>query len=213
MHDKEQSNIRDRDTELEVHFIRIFREHEYKLYTLALRLTKSDLYAKDIIQEVFISLWDHRGNIAGIHNMEAWLYRVTENKVLDFLRKAAVNARLKKALYENLQDILTNETINLIEAKEVESIISKAVDSLPPQRQLIYRLNRDKGLSYQEISDELSVSRHTVKNQVFSALESIRKFLSRHQLLFLFLLYLFYFGIGRAIPCFVLIKEETFLSL
>ena len=102
MHDKERSDIRDRDPELEVHFIRIFREHEYKLYTLALRLTKSDLYAKDIIQEVFLSLWDHRDNIAGIHNIEAWLYRVTENKVLDFLRKAAVNARLKKALWENL---------------------------------------------------------------------------------------------------------------
>jgi RNA polymerase sigma-70 factor (family 1) len=211
MHDKERSDIRDRDPELEVHFIRIFREHEYKLYTLALRLTKSDLYAKAIIQEVFLSLWDHRDNIAGIHNIEAWLYRVTENKVLDFLRKAAVNARLKKALWENLQDILTNETINLVEAKEVESIISKAVDNLPPQRQLIYRLNRDKGLSYQEIADELSVSRHTVKNQVFSALESIRKFLSRHRLLFLFTAYLFFLGIGRANSCFVLIKENIFL--
>lgn len=211
MRDQDRSNIQDRDTELEVRFIRIFREHEYKLYTLALRLTKSDLYAKDIIQEVFLSLWDHRDNIAGIHNMEAWLYRVTENKVLDFLRKAAVNARLKKAIWENLQDILTNETINLVEAKEVESIISKAVDSLPPQRQLIYRLNRDKGLSYQEIADELSVSRHTVKNQVFSALESIRKFLSRHRLLFLFISYLFFFGIGRASSCFVLTKEEIVL--
>ena len=211
MHDQDRLNIRDRDTELEVHFIRIFREHEYKLYTLALRLTKSDLYAKDIIQEVFLSLWDHRDNIAGIHNMEAWLYRVTENKVLDFLRKAAVNARLKKALWENLQDILTNETINLVEAKEVESIISKAVDNLPPQRQLIYRLNRDKGLSYQEIADELSVSRHTVKNQVFSALESIRKFLSRYRLLFLFTAYLFFLGIGRANSCYVLIKENIVL--
>lgn len=211
MQDKDRLNTRDRDPELEVHFIRIFREHEYKLYTLALRLTKSDLYAKDIIQEVFLSLWDHRSNIASIHNMEAWLYRVTENKILDFLRKAAVNSRLKKAVWDNLQDILTNETINLVEAKECESIIRKAVDSLPPQRQLIYRLNRDKGLSYQEIADELSVSRHTVKNQVFSALESIRKFVTRHRLLFLFLWYLFFYGIGRASTCFVLFKGETFL--
>lgn len=210
---KDRLNIRNRDTELEVHFIRIFREHEYKLYTLALRLTKSDLYAKDIIQEVFLSLWDHRDNIAGIQNMEAWLYRVTENKILDFLRKAAVNSRLKKALWENLQDSLTNEAIDLVEAKECESIIRKAVDSLPPQRQLIYRLNRDKGLSYQEIADELSISRHTVKNQVFSALESIRRFIVRHRLLFLFFLYLFFVGIGRASSCFVLSKGEIFPSL
>ncbi|MES1249452.1 MAG: RNA polymerase sigma-70 factor [Chitinophaga rupis] len=211
MQDKERPNTRDRDPELEVHFIRIFREHEYKLYTLALRLTKSDLYAKDIIQEVFLSLWDHRSNIAGIHNMEAWLYRVTENKILDFLRKAAVNSRLKNAVWANLQDSLTNETINLVEAKECESIIRKAVDSLPPQRQLIYRLNRDKGMSYQEIADELSVSRHTVKNQVFSALESIRKFITRHRLLFWVIGYLFFVRIGRASSCFVLFNGETFL--
>ena len=211
MQNKDRLNIRDRDTELEAHFIGIFREHEYKLYTLALRLTKSDLYAKDIIQEVFLSLWDHRSNIAAIQNMEAWLYRVTENKVLDFLRKAAVNARLKKALWDNMQDILTNDAIDLVEAKECESIIRKAVDSLPPQRQLIYRLNRDKGLSYQEIADELSVSRHTVKNQVFSALESIRKFIVRHRLLLLFFSYLFFVGIGRASTCFVLHKGELFL--
>lgn len=211
MHNKDRLNIRDRDTELEAHFIGIFREHEYKLYTLALRLTKSDLYAKDIIQEVFLSLWDHRSNIAAIQNMEAWLYRVTENKVLDFLRKAAVNTRLKKALWDNMQDILTNDAIDLVEAKECESIIRKAVDSLPPQRQLIYRLNRDKGLSYQEIADELSVSRHTVKNQVFSALESIRKFIVRHRLFLLFFSYLFFIGIGRASTCFVLHKGELFL--
>jgi RNA polymerase sigma-70 factor (family 1) len=196
MRHKEPIKTRDKDAELERHFIRIFKEHEYKLHTLALRLTKSNQYAKDIIQDVFLSLWDHRADLPGIHNMEAWLYRVTENKVLDFLRKAAVNGRLKKALWDNLQDMLSNETVELVDAKECASIIGRAINALPPQRQLIYRLNRERGLSYQEIADELSVSRHTVKNQLFSALESIRHFLSRNRLLFFFLAYLFCAGIG-----------------
>ena len=67
----------------------IFREQEYKLYTLALRLTKSDQYAKDIIQEVFLKLWERLDRIDEIENVEAWLYRATENKVIDFLRKAS----------------------------------------------------------------------------------------------------------------------------
>ena len=207
MRQNEQIQPRDKDAGLESCFIQIFKEHEYRLHTLALQLTKSDEYAKDIIQEVFLSLWDHRADIGNIHNMEAWLYRVTENKVVDFLRKAAVNSRLKQALWENLQDILSNETIELVEAKECETIISMAISTLPPQRQLIYRLNREKGLSYQQIAGELGVSRHTVKNQIFSAMQSIRKFVSRNRTFSLIIGGLFLTGIGIVMRCFVLFKE------
>lgn len=185
---KDESNISatDRGENWEKDFIRIFRQHEYKLHTLALRLTKSDQYAKDIVQDVFLSLWSQQDQIDDIRNIEAWLYRITENKVVDFLRRAAVNEKLKKALFNNLQQIIHNDTEHLIEARECESIIRSAIDSLPPQRRLIYQLNREKGLSYQEIADELQVSRHTVKNQLFSALQSIRSFLLRTRMLFFF---------------------------
>ncbi len=67
-------------------------------------------------------------------------------------------------------------------------MIHKAVNQLPPQRRLVYRLNRDKGLSYQEIAEELSISRHTVKNQLSLALQSIHRFLSGSIGLFLILM-------------------------
>ena len=186
MRNNESIRAGDREKDLEKDFIRIFRQHEYKLYTLAFRLTKSDQYAKDIIQEVFLSLWGYREHLHNIQNVEAWLYRSTENKVIDFLRKAAVNERLKKALWDNLREIIHNDAIDLIEARECESIIRTAINSLPPQRKLIYELNRENGLSYQEIADELRISRHTVKNQLFNALESIRRFLALNRPLFFF---------------------------
>ena len=65
----------------------VFQQHEHKLYTLALCLVKSEQYVKDIIQEVFMKLWEHRHHLQDINNMEAWLYRVMENKVIDFFRK------------------------------------------------------------------------------------------------------------------------------
>lgn len=160
----------------EAMFNAIFGEQEYKLYTLALRLTKSDHYAKDIIQEVFLKLWEHRDRIHEIDNVEAWLYRVTENKVLDFLRRASADNRLKKAIWHNLQEIL-NDTGAQLEAKEFNTLIQKAIDQLPPQRKIIYRLNREKGLNYQDIADELHISRHTVKNQLHESLKFIRGFL------------------------------------
>ena len=163
------------ENKLELLFAGIFRTYEYRLYSLALKLTKSDLYAKDIIQEVFLRLWEHRESIHAIENMEAWLYRLTENKVIDFLRKAAADGRLKEALWNKLPS--NPEAEHGMEVKEYNHIIQKAIDQLPPQRKLIYYLNREEGLNYQQIANELHISRHTVKNQLSTALQSIRRFL------------------------------------
>jgi RNA polymerase sigma-70 factor (family 1) len=168
---------------LELLFADIFKKHEYRLHTLALKLTRSNQYARDIIQEVFLKLWEHRYQIHSIHNVEAWLYRLTENKVIDFLRKAAADNRLKEAIWKNQPGEL-NETEDKVVAREYSQIIQKAVDQLPPQRKLIYHLNREKGLNYQEIADHLAISKHTVKNQLSTALQSIRLFLLKSARLF-----------------------------
>jgi len=115
--------------------------------------------------------------------MEAWLYRLTENKVIDFLRKVSADSRLKKTIWHQLQQII-NEAELCIAAKEYNQIIQKAIDNLPPQRKLIYRLNKENGMNYKQIADELQISKHTVKNQLFVAVQSVRRFLSQNVKLF-----------------------------
>jgi RNA polymerase sigma-70 factor (ECF subfamily) len=184
------SHINDHGEEhtLEMLFADLFKKHEYRLHTLVLKLTKSDQYTRDIIQEVFLKLWEHRRHIHSIHNIEAWLYRLTENKVIDFLRKAAADNRLKEAMWKNRPDHL-NETENHVVAREYNQIIQKAIDKLPPQRKLIYHLNREKGLNYQEIANELAISKHTVKNQLSIALQFIRSFVLKSARLFIHILF------------------------
>lgn len=164
-------------------FSELFRQHEHRLHSLALRLTKSDQIAKDIIQEVFLKLWDQRATLSDINNIEAWLYRITENKVIDFLRKASADMRLKRKIWDQLQQII-DDSEQYLAAKEYNGIIKKAIDQLPPQRKLIYQLNKEDGLNYQEIASQLQISRHTVKNQLFTAVQSIRRFLARNAKIF-----------------------------
>ena len=171
---------------METLFAEIFKNHEHTIYMLALRLTKSDEQAKDIVQDVFLKLWEQQQNIPTILNTEAWLYRVTENKVIDLLRKAAADDRLKENAWNNIQQNL-NETEAIVATREYSLIIQKAIDRLPPQRKLVYLLNQEKGLNYQEIADELQISRHTVKNHLHTALQSIRSFFSKTTRFFLFL--------------------------
>lgn len=164
-------------------FSGIFRQHEYKLYLLAVKLTKSEYIAKDIIQEVFLKLWEQRRFMGNIGNMEAWLYRLTENKVIDFLRKAALDSRLKKIIWNNIEES-KDEAEEYVAVREYNEIIQRAINELPPQRKLIYQLNREGGMNYQEIAEELQLSRHTVKNQLFTAVQSIRRYISRNVKLF-----------------------------
>ena len=160
---------------LEILFSEIFRQHENRLYTLALRFTKSDQIAKDIIQEVFLKLWEQRKNIHTINNMEAWLYRVTENKLIDFLRKASADSRLKKVIWEQLQQSPTNPN-NTWQQKNTTRSFKKPLTITSPAK-LIYQLNKEKGMNYQQIADKLHISKHTVKNQLSTAVQSVRRFL------------------------------------
>ena len=170
---------------LETLFVDVFQQHEQRLYNLALLLIKSEQHVKDIIQEVFLKLWEHRHQLRDIQNVDAWLYRVMENKVIDFLRKAAADNRLKDAIWNNISQA-RNDTDEWLEAKEYNRIIQQAIDHLPPQRRRIYCLHKKDGLNHAQIAGELAISRHTVKNQLSAAIQSIRSFVARNSGFFFF---------------------------
>lgn len=172
-----QMFVRSGDEKTLQYFESLYEKHASQLHALAVKTTKSFHLSQDIIQDVFLTLWSHRAELQNIKNIDAWLYTVTENKLIDFLRKTAADNRLRETLWKKSQSIL-NETEELMDEKECRRSIHQAIKSLPPQRQLIFRLNRDAGMNYKEIADALSISRHTVKNQLSSALQAIQRFIS-----------------------------------
>lgn len=160
----------------EVFFSKLFTGHEYKLHTLIYRITKSNSYAQDIIQEVFLKLWENRTSFNSVQNWEAYLYRVTENKLLDFLRKAAHDKKMRKAVFENMNHISLCADEKAI-TNQYHAIIQNAIAQLPAKRRTIYELSRSHGLDNKEIAAHLNLSTQTVKNQLSSALKSLRKIL------------------------------------
>jgi len=167
--------------DFENEFSQVMKEHEHALHQLAFRVTKCEQISKDIVQDVFLKLWEHRHQFHEIENIGAWLYRVTENKLIDHLRKVAAEKKLRQKTWSRIREI-SNETELNLAAKESEKILSEAIDHLPAQRKLIYRLNREQLLSYDQIAEELRISRHTVKNQIFSALHTLRSFFKNFHL-------------------------------
>jgi RNA polymerase sigma-70 factor (family 1) len=159
--------------DFECEFARLVKDHEHALRVLAFRVTKCEQLAKDVVQDVFLKLWEHRDQFHKIDNIGAWLYRVTENKLIDHLRKTAAEKKLRQKTWNHIREI-SNETELNMAARESEKILSEGIDHLPAQRKLIYRMNREQLLNYDQIAGELHISRHTVKNQIFNALQSLR---------------------------------------
>jgi RNA polymerase sigma-70 factor (family 1) len=158
----------------EAEFAFLVKEYEHTLRIFAFRVTKCEQQSKDVVQEVFLKLWEHRETFNQIENAGAWLYRVTENKLIDHLRKVAADKRLRQKTWNSIRDN-SNETEITLSAKESEHFILKAIESLPEQRKKIYRLNREQLLNYNQIAQTLRISKHTVKNQLSSALQNLRE--------------------------------------
>jgi len=154
------------DNTLEGYFTDIFKNHEYRLYTLVLHLTKSDQYAKTIVQEIFLKLWVQRSNLHTIDNIEAWLYKLAENRIIDFLKKTASDRKLRDTLWINIHH-MAGDVGEKVSSKMYNKIIDKAIDQLPPQRKRIYRLSKEDGLNYSEITRQLNFPGKIINNYFF----------------------------------------------
>lgn len=160
-------------------FQELFREYEHRLYVFIMKILRSDATARDIIQDVFLKLWIIRSKLPEIENINAFLYRLTENRVYDHLRATATRQEYRQALWDQLQRVNNGEEQPL-EKKEYHSIIRDAIKQLPPQRRTVYLLNKDEGLKQKEIAEKLQLSPNTVRNHLSEAIKQIGSYVKRN---------------------------------
>lgn len=130
--------------------------------------------AEDISQDIFVSIWQNRERLKNIENLNAYLFRIVKNTVFRHIERSLL---FKEYQSELLQYTTTdNDTLEEeLYAKELEFLISVAVEKMPPQRKAIYKMSRIDGLNNAEIAEQLSISKRTVENHLTLALADIRK--------------------------------------
>ena len=164
----------------EAAFGKLFRSYYPKLMHFATRMVKSRDDAEEIVQEVFIKLWHIRHKIDHNRSLRSLLYTIARNMAYDYLKKTVSHEELTEALWNRLE-LMKNHTEEAILFQECKDITDKAIQTLPPQKQLIFRLSRDSGLSYEEISVQLGISKNTVKNHMIEALKSLKSYFLLHE--------------------------------
>ncbi len=169
-------------------FKEIFYRYKDKLLSYCLRFTKSETIAEEIVHDVLIKIWTEREKIDLTLSFNSYLYIITRNYSLNFLKKAATNASLQQKLAYYLEKNRWQPEDDLV-YHDLENIAERAIDLLPPQRRLIYKMSRKQAMTHEEIADRLGISKFTVKNQIVKALKFIRNYLNTHTEISICLIY------------------------
>jgi len=160
-------------------FSRLYTQYLDHLYKYIFLFTKSPVTSEEIIQEVFIRIWESRERLDEVSSFRSYLFRAARNKAVDYTRQRQAEERVltgylaeKKAAPETPQEAL--------DYKAYYHLVQEAIDRLPPRRQQIFRMNTEKGLSHDEIARELDISKSAVKNQLYEAYDFVRGYLSQN---------------------------------
>lgn len=157
-------------------FEKLVLENQTRVYNLALRMTGNEQDALDMSQEAFIKAYCSIDSFRGDSRFSVWLYRLTTNVCLDFLRFSARRAHDSLNYCDDEGDIreleipddrFSPETVT--EKNELRRAVYRGIDALPEDCRTILLLREIGGLSYQEIGETLSLGEGTVKSRIFRA--------------------------------------------
>ena len=167
-------------------FQHIFDNYRRKLHFVALKTLKSPHLAEEVVQDVLMAVWVNQAKFHQIKDPEGYIFRMLFNRVSLELKKIASDEDLIK----NILPWFKDETVSAEElflVRENQSLIDEAIEELPPQRKIIFKLSRQEGLTNEEIALQLNISRNTVKNQLGEALRNIRTYVDGAWLIYFLL--------------------------
>jgi RNA polymerase sigma-70 factor, ECF subfamily len=155
-------------------FEKLFHQYYARLCVFSNSFVKSIDISRDVVQEVFIKIWDNRDNFYVNQSVKAYLYQAVRNQSLNFLQQKKQKERLEERMKKQ-HETLAEEQQTSLNTEELSEKIWKLVDTLPERRRTIFILYRKHGLSYKEIAEVMCIARKTVENQMGKALQYLRE--------------------------------------
>jgi RNA polymerase sigma-70 factor (ECF subfamily) len=160
-------------------FIQLYNRYHRGLYAYVTRIVKLPDLAEDILQEVFLKIWDIRHRINPELSFQAYLYRISRNLSFKMLKRISADYNLRLRVMSELQSTVEDTALKA-SWDQYRIILKKAIDALPPRRQNIFKLCREEGKTYKEVAALLNISPYTVKEHMVLATKFIKEYLSRH---------------------------------
>lgn len=161
--------------------------YHHKLCVYANSLVKNIYSAEDIVQNVFIKVWEQRTRLKSDHALKSFLYKLVYNEFIDLYRKNQSLFSLEKSYYDALNSIVFEDDSESFQ--RVLNVVNKEIQNLPPKCKEVFILSKKEGLTNIEIAEHLDVSVKTVEAQITKAFSLLRSSLEEKVKNVLFLLF------------------------
>ncbi len=153
---------------------KLFLHFNTSLYRLSLNITQDKTFAEDSVSDVMMKIWMMGSRLAQIENLKLYLLTAIKNASLTYIaNKKPVSFELDSEVEESCSD-LTDNPEEILLCTEVTQKINSSILSLPPKCQLVFRLIKEEGLTYKEVSRVLEISQNTIETHMRLAFKKIR---------------------------------------
>ena len=164
-------------------FQQAFQQHYEPLCQYAFTLVKENAACEDIVQEIFLRVWEKKQDLVGTEALRYYLYTATRNNCLTYIEKN----RKSVVTPLNGHEAAGEDTLRLREEAQkpetdFDTLLAEALQMLPPKCREVFVLSRVNKLTYQQIAETLQISVKTVENQMGKALKILRGFIRGKQL-------------------------------
>jgi RNA polymerase sigma-70 factor (family 1) len=169
-------------------FEMVYSQHAAKIYRFAYSFLKDKVLSEEVVQETFLNIWVKREQLEIDKPLAPYLFTICRRLVMDSFRKTT-RAEIFKAEMIKTMEVEDNQTEQAIMFSDFMRFAETAIVKLPKQQQLVFKLSRFEGLSYDEIADQLKISRNTVKNHLVASLKTLKAQFLEKGILYLFLIF------------------------
>lgn len=166
-------------------FKQVFECYHHPLIRYINGLTQSVKDTEEIVQEGFVLLYLHKHKIERVEDIYPYLFTIVKRLTISHFRRKVTSSKYLTELKVHWNE-MENTTSDRIAEKEILEALQQSIDELPERQKQVYTMNKLEDKSYQEIADDLGLSRNTVKNQIIAATKVIRLKLSKYHLLIFF---------------------------
>jgi RNA polymerase sigma-70 factor (ECF subfamily) len=150
-------------------FVNLYNRYKQSAFVYCLKILGDAEAAKDIMQGVFLKVYERRSQLLHPERFKSWLLMIARNDCLTLMRKASWTAELP----EDSEDTMTPLPTSTVEKEEEIALVARAIGRLNPEMKEVVILREYENLSYKEIADVLGVAESTVKSRLFSARQQL----------------------------------------
>jgi RNA polymerase sigma-70 factor (ECF subfamily) len=168
----------------------LYKKYCKRVFKFAFSILKSPEESENLVQDVFLNLWENRLNVEKNSSIKSYVFTITYNSAVSIIRKKVRESEFVEYL-KSLQEVGEESVDVALEYKELTDKLERILNELPQRQKEVYLMHRVEGLKYIQIAELLKISVNTIENHMSRALKTIRQKLGNYSLIAILFWYLF----------------------